>query len=187
MRDETRRRVTRILSDKSWRYPLMPLFWGFVVINLATWINLFRHTAHRQPSGTGLLAYDCVTLAILIVVVIILATARAIGMSRRMTLALVVLTFSTLLQVFSYQYWSYGTARNFNHPLTHLDALYFTLGTLTTAGTGNLVAISETARRIQTLQMFLDLALVVFALGLIFVRFSSHAEGATRSRSAPRK
>jgi hypothetical protein len=73
---------------------------------------------------------------------------------------------SQVLQYFSYLCWSVGSALNFNQPLTHLDSLYFALGTLTTAGTGNLVATSEAARRLQTVQMALDFVLLVVAIGL---------------------
>ena len=39
--------------------------------------------------------------------------------------------FIALTQAFSYLYWKYGTTANFNMPLSRLDAVYFTLGTLT--------------------------------------------------------
>jgi hypothetical protein len=77
------------------------------------------------------------------------------------------------LAFFSALYWSYGTSSNFNVPLTHFDALYFALGTLSTAGTGTINATSELARGLQAAQMTLDLALVVFALGLVVARFTS--------------
>lgn len=81
--------------------------------------------------------------------------------------------FSLLLQLFSYMYWSYGTTNNFNITLSHLDAFYFTLGTLTTAGTGNIAAISETTRGLQTLQMAFGWALIGFVVVLILTRYSN--------------
>jgi Ion channel len=80
---------------------------------------------------------------------------------------------SLLLQLFSYMYWAYGTTRNFSIRLSHLDSFYFALGTLTTAGTGNISAISETARRLQTLQMGLDLVLIGFVVALALARYSN--------------
>lgn len=94
---------------------------------------------------------------------------------------LIVLVFSLVLQLFSYIYWAYGTRANFGMSLSHLDSLYFALGTLTTAGTGNLATISETARRIQTLQMVLDVGLVVVAVTLVLARYS----GLFTLRAAP--
>jgi formiminotetrahydrofolate cyclodeaminase len=48
------------------------------------------------------------------------------------------------------------------------------VGTLTTAGTGNLNAISETARAIQLAQLVLDFVLIVVALSLFVLRISEY-------------
>jgi hypothetical protein len=88
--------------------------------------------------------------------------------------------FALLLEIFSALYWAYGTKKNFSFPLSHLDAFYFALGTLTTAGTGNIVAISETSRWIQAAQLGLDLLLVVFIVALVMARYSALFNGAKR-------
>lgn len=49
--------------------------------------------------------------------------------------------FASLLYTFSVLYWGYGSASNFSIPLSHLDAIYFAIGTLTTAGTGNILPL----------------------------------------------
>ena len=77
------------------------------------------------------------------------------------------------LGTFSYFYWSYGTPSNFGVSLTHLDAFYFAMGTLSTAGTGTINASSELARGLQTAQTGLDSVLVLFAIGLVVARFTS--------------
>jgi hypothetical protein len=82
-------------------------------------------------------------------------------------------TLSQVLQFFSYMYWSYGTATNFSVRLSHLDSFYFALGTMTTAGTGDVSAISEIARGLQTLQMGFDLVLFGFVVTLILARYST--------------
>jgi len=89
------------------------------------------------------------------------------------TALVLIYLFSLVLQLFSYIYWSYGSTKNFSIGLSHLDSFYFALGTLTTAGTGSISAISETARRLQTLQMGLDLASFGFALALVVARYSN--------------
>lgn len=89
------------------------------------------------------------------------------------TALLLVYVLSLVLQLFAYMYWAYGTTRDFSVPLSHLDAFYFTLGTLTTAGTGNISAISETGRGLQTLQMGLDLVLIGFVVALTLARYSN--------------
>lgn len=69
-----------------------------------------------------------------------------------------------------------GSTSNFSIYLSRLDAVYFAVGTLTTAGTGNISATSDLARGLQTIQMALDLVLVVFAVGLILPRLSLKAK-----------
>jgi hypothetical protein len=81
--------------------------------------------------------------------------------------------FATLLLLFSTLYLQDGTTRNFNYKLSHLDAIYFALGTLSTAGTGNIVAISETARTIQSLQMGVDFGLTALVIGVFVSRLGS--------------
>jgi hypothetical protein len=89
------------------------------------------------------------------------------------TAVVLIYLFSLVLQLFSFIYWSYGGTNNFNIALSHLDSFYVALGTLTTAGTGSISAVSETARGIQTLQMGIDLAIVGFAVALVVARYSN--------------
>ena len=86
-------------------------------------------------------------------------------------------TFSLILQLFSYIYWSYGADGNFTTTLTHLDSFYFALGTLTTAGTGNIAPLNETTRGLQALQMGLDFALISFVVVLVLTRYSDLLNG----------
>ena len=89
-----------------------------------------------------------------------------------LTALVLVYSFVFLLEIFTDLYWSNGTSKNFSIPLSHLDALYFALGTLTT-GTGNISAISETSRRIQTAQMGIDFLLIGFIVALLVARYST--------------
>jgi hypothetical protein len=95
-----------------------------------------------------------------------------------------VYVFSLILQLFSYMYWVYGTIRDFSVSLTHLDAFYLALGTFTTAGTGNIAPISETTRRLQTLQMGLDFILIGFVVVLVTTRYTNLLD---RPKVAPAK
>jgi voltage-gated potassium channel len=52
------------------------------------------------------------------------------------------------------------SAGSFNQPLTHSDALYFTVTVFATVGFGDIVAKSETARLIVTGQMIADLIII---------------------------
>ncbi|HET7358199.1 MAG TPA: potassium channel family protein [Nocardioidaceae bacterium] len=57
----------------------------------------------------------------------------------------------------------------FNHPLSRLDALYFTVTVFATVGFGDLVALSEPARAVVLVQMVGDLVIVGF-VARAFVR-----------------
>jgi hypothetical protein len=110
-----------------------------------------------------------------------------------LTALVLVYFFALLLEYFTDLYWSNGTSKNFSIPLSHLDALYFALGTLTT-GTGNISAISETSRRIQTAQMGIDFLIIGFIIALLVARYSTLFDrsrrglppgGATAAEPAP--
>jgi Ion channel len=92
------------------------------------------------------------------------------------------LTLSLVLQLFSYVYLAHGTTKDFSVRLTHLDAFYFALGTFTTAGTGNISPISETARGLQALQMGLDFLLIAVVVVLATARYTSLLD---RSKGEP--
>jgi len=69
--------------------------------------------------------------------------------------------------------WAYFTMANNNpanfntHPLTRTDALYFAVTVFSTVGFGDIVAVSQSARLVVTVQMLLDL----LALGLVVRAF----------------
>ena len=93
------------------------------------------------------------------------------GLSKKAPLWLqilaVVYTFSMIVNFFSARYWAIGTSRNFSHPLTHLDSIYFTLGVLTTAGTSPLSATSQSAIGWVTAQFLVDLAFLTGGVALV--------------------
>jgi hypothetical protein len=82
---------------------------------------------------------------------------------------------------FSAAYWAIGTTANFNIKLTHFDGWYIALGMFTAAGTGNIVAISDRAREIQTLQMVFDMTIIVFVAGILVARFSESFQSRRRN------
>jgi voltage-gated potassium channel len=74
------------------------------------------------------------------------------------------------LLLFAATYYVTGQidADNFSQPLTRIDALYFTVTVFTTVGFGDVVASTEGARAIVTLQMLADFILIgVFAKVLL--------------------
>lgn len=62
---------------------------------------------------------------------------------------------------------------NFNHPMSRLGALYFTLGTLTTAGTGNLSPLTDSARTFVSIQYVVDIIYAVIIIGIAGGRLNS--------------
>ena len=56
------------------------------------------------------------------------------------------------------------SASNFGEPLTHTDALYFTVTVFSTVGFGDIAAKTEAARLVVTVQMITDL--LVLGLGI---------------------
>jgi hypothetical protein len=142
----------------------------YTCYHVESWVAQFYIT-HRQPAGGGYVVNAVQNIAVAIVILALVCYMRLRLVA---TGLLLVYVFSLLVQFFSYIYWSYGTQENFSRPLSHLDSVYFTIGTLTTAGTGSLNAISETSRGLQTVQMTIDVVLMVFVVGLVVARFASH-------------
>jgi hypothetical protein len=101
------------------------------------------------------------------------------------TAIFLVFIFSLVLQIFSLLYWTYGTARDFSEPLTHLDGFYLALGTFTTAGTGNLSPISPAARGLQTLQMGVDFVLIGFIVVLVMARYTNLLDRPKAAQDVP--
>jgi Ion channel len=139
-------------------------------VQVLFWVVILAQTRrHNLPwwvigLDIGLLAYNITSLALL---------ARRAGVTLlRLALGLISV-LSLLLANFSWFYWEAGGGSNFTAPLTHLDAVYFTVGTLSTAGTGTLSAVSQSARALQTAQMAIDLMLTLFAVSVVVSRFAT--------------
>ena len=59
------------------------------------------------------------------------------------------------------------SASNFSEPLTHTDALYFTVTVFSTVGFGDITAKTEAARLVVTSQMIADLLIIGLGLRVI--------------------
>jgi hypothetical protein len=86
----------------------------------------------------------------------------------------------------TYSVMSQADAHNFNvSDLTRTDALYFTVTTFATVGFGDIVATSQTARVLVTIQMILDLILIG-AVVRIFVSAVEMARQSTTNEPGPK-
>jgi Ion channel len=139
----------------------------FAASAILAWIDQF-HLAQRAPSVTYADVVPIANVAVAIALLIVMRF-RPIW-----TTLLVLYVFSELLLGFSPLYWNHGGEANFSKPLSHLDSLYFAVGTLSTAGTGSLSALTEAAKEIQTVQMFMDLPLTLFAVAIVIAGISAY-------------
>jgi voltage-gated potassium channel len=71
--------------------------------------------------------------------------------------------FPALIIVFAFTYLSLSHANpaNFSEPLDHVSAIYFTVTVISTVGFGDIVARTDGARLLVTIQILLDLAVIV--------------------------
>jgi hypothetical protein len=95
------------------------------------------------------------------IVWVLLATANAI--------VLLVIDFSTW-------YVSIGTSVNWIPRLTRFDGLAIAIGTLTTAGAPGIVAHSELARHLVTVQLVVDILAALVLFGLLAGRFAGRPQ-----------
>lgn len=77
-----------------------------------------------------------------------------------------------VLSVFAYIYWLLSSLRpaSYNLPLSRVDALYFTLGTFTTTGTGRIAAQSSLAELLLCGQVVLGWGFVAILVALLVPR-----------------
>jgi DNA-binding transcriptional regulator YhcF (GntR family) len=142
------------------------------------WLIFF--TSQRSTFRGSEIVVVSVMIAVTAIGILLTIGDTAPGILLGLVYALSALTFE-----FSGLYWGYGKMPNFSVSLTRLDAIYFSVGTLTTAGTGDISATSELSRGLQTAQMGLDFALVVFAVAIVTPRLIRHTKRIAESdRSA---
>lgn len=87
-----------------------------------------------------------------------------------------------IVGVFAAVYLGIGTPRNFGMSLSRIDAIYFTLGTLTSQGTGTIMPTSDLARMVVSIQMIVDVLFVVIALGIAVAKWSEGGQPATDNK-----
>jgi hypothetical protein len=143
-----------------------------VVILSATQVGVW--VAFLLSSRRGPLSVVAVVVTL---VAIGFASFRVVASALHPTRSLLVVLYlamhalSVLVADFAFIYWRSGTRANWGMPLSHLDALFLTIGTLTTAGTG--APHTEWARGMLTLQMAVDVVCVTLITGLVISRVSS--------------
>jgi hypothetical protein len=143
----------------------------FSMVGQQPYLWLIFFTSQRSAFRGSEIIVVSVLIAVTAIGILLTIGDTAPGILLGLIYSLSALTFE-----FSALYWGYGETPNFSASLTRLDAVYFSVGTLTTAGTGNISAASELARGLQTAQMVLDFALVVFAIAIVTPRLIRQAK-----------
>jgi len=99
-----------------------------------------------------------------------------------LTSTLLLCIFSGIVLSFANMYWHYGTGQNFSITLSRLDAIYFALGTLTTAGTGAIYAKSQVVIGIVSWQIVIDLLFVSGAIALGVTRLAESGKSDSKNQ-----
>jgi Ion channel len=144
---------------------------AIILVQGALWFNFFYFS---QGTFTGLYVIIPSVITIIGITYVLISVIRSVSMPE--TALMLLFGFSSLVGNFSILYWNYGSPVNFTEYLTRLDAVYFAVGTLTTAGTGNVSAVSQLARGLQALQMALDIGFIVFAVALAVTEISGRMQ-----------
>lgn len=155
--------IHRLLWERTRRSRAIEMF----LVQGILWLNLFNFD---RGTFTGLRTIIPVAISTAIFTYLIISMTRIGSMFD--LIAMIFFAFSSVLATFSTLYWNYGTTSNFSEKLTRLDAVYFAAGILSTAGTGDISAVSQAARGLQLLQMILDIGFIVFAVALAVAEIS---------------
>jgi hypothetical protein len=142
---------------------------GVLAIAIIQWVKflLASKPVLQDPIDIGIIA---ISIATAIVSLIVMLIKRASGLSVAIMFVNAILA---TIGAFAWIYWDSGSTVNFSIRLSHLDAVYFALGSLTT-GSGNVFARSEYSRTVQTVQLVFDLVLMGFAAGVVFGIFADY-------------
>jgi voltage-gated potassium channel len=138
-----------------------------IATGLAAWYVLAP--LRRPPNGVAVLELTCGLLAVALFVA---WQARAIATSAYpgvRAAATLVISFCALIVLFATTYLLLAATypNSFSEPLSRIDGIYFAITIFTTTGFGDLVARSQTARILVTVQMLTDLVFVGLAVRVI--------------------
>jgi len=156
------------------RRPLNLAIGVLYLVPAAYWLMLFKARRITDfPKG-----WYVTVLVIEMLLPTIYAISIVIWMSRTRHkvlygafVATVVCVLLIITAVFANLYWLIGTPTNFGGELSKIDAIYFALGTLTTAGTGTIAPTSDLARGLVSGQMVLDFVFIATAVTIAVTRW----------------
>jgi len=152
---------------KEWEDDILEFWPVYLFVNVIYWVMYWALS--KSIWNTGLLAkFGIVHSSAIFILVFVPAIVFQIALlvislkARKAVIAAnLVSGASLLLCLYSGLYLFYGSAQNFGSNLSKVDAFYFALGILTTAGTGTIAPVSEFARILTSSQYVVDLFYVV--------------------------
>jgi hypothetical protein len=155
---------------------------------IGTWLSAVAlHAEGRRGFSTAYIVVACVVAVYVVGNGINFAIGGRSSPGERVGVALwwVANAFAILALMFAKIYWTIGTKVNFGVELSRVDALYFSLGTLTTAGTGTIAPTSSFARGLVSVQMALDFVFVATAVTIVITRWSEKSSVKDQPASQP--
>ena len=144
-----------------------------LIIQIYFWIDFLFFINQRGGTAIPVEIGISVVLA-LVAIYYTVIVAREADRFGWLLAAFLIFSFSLVLSNFAQLYWHLGTAGNFTTKIafSKLDAIYFSLGIISTAGTGDISPTSQLARGVVTAQMAVDLLLILVAAALVVARLA---------------
>ncbi len=162
--------MRRKLTGKGWPWFQLALY---LWIQASVWWT-FATSTHRSALGLG----PTIALAVASFAILLIPVMRAgQGWPTGTLIVLVMGALSYLIELFANLYWNSGTRANWGAPLSHIDAVYIALGTLTTAGSGRLSPATDAVRRLVTLQLCVEVLLVPIVVGIVVYGVTERIRG----------
>jgi hypothetical protein len=165
------------------------LFWA-VFGQVAMWANFIR-ASKQHWSVEGPIAGALYIFTILVMANFVVKAAMDARATVRDIAELVLYLLSLVLVDSALLYYTSGTTKNWSQHLSHFDAIFVSIGTLTTAGTSGISAKSTLAHGLLTGQMIVDFVAVTFVIGAALQRLTPRtpsdrvgADDGTRPQSA---
>jgi hypothetical protein len=166
------------------------LFWTALRTALITTCLLGAYFAAPLNKPFTLLTGVALACALAALGALVAWQARAIVRSpspRLRTVEALATSVPLFLVVFAPSYFlmENGTPGTFSEPLTHVDALYFTMTVFSSVGFGDIVPRSQAARALTTVQMLGDLIIVGFAAKVLLEAMRRGVERHERKTDDP--
>jgi hypothetical protein len=157
------------------KQPASPRFIAVALLSTFLVWGGYASSTHSEAGGWLIVFWAVLGLSLPGSFLVFFYTLRR-GAPRDELIFIVINNLAILIGLFAFAYWNAGTRGNWNMRLSHLDALYVAVGTLTTAGTGAIQAQSELARTLLTAQMVVDIVAFTLVTGILVTRLSSSRE-----------